>query len=76
MKLQIFHRTRFKYATSVRESFNEARLQPVTTGPQVCHNFLLKVLPSSRLSHYLDFYFNYVHVAKDSRPRAECEACD
>jgi transglutaminase-like putative cysteine protease len=46
----------------VRDSFNEARLQPVTTGAQVCHSFLLKVLPTSKLSHYLDFYFNYVHL--------------
>ena len=62
MKLHILHRTRFKYATSVRESFNEARLQPVTTGFQVCHSFLLKILPTTKLSHYLDFYFNYVHL--------------
>jgi transglutaminase-like putative cysteine protease len=62
MKLHILHRTRFKYATTVRESFNEARLQPFTTDAQVCHNFLLKILPTSRLSHYLDFYFNYVHL--------------
>jgi transglutaminase-like putative cysteine protease len=71
MKLQIFHRTRFKYATSVRESFNEARLQPVTTGAQVCHSFLLKVLPTSRLSHYLDFYFNYVHLFEITEAHTE-----
>ena len=46
MKLHILHRTRFNYATSVRESFNEARLQPVTAGAQVCHSFLLKILHS------------------------------
>jgi hypothetical protein len=31
MKLQILHRTHFAYAAPVRDSFNEARLQPVTT---------------------------------------------
>ena len=62
MKLHVFHRTRFHYGAPVRDSFNEARLQPVTTGAQVCHSFLLKVLPTSKLSHYLDFYFNYVHL--------------
>lgn len=71
MKLHIFHRTRFKYATKVRESFNEARLQPVTTGAQVCHSFLLKVLPTSKLSHYLDFYINCVHLFEISEAHTE-----
>jgi len=71
MKLHILHRTRFKYAASVRESFNEARLQPVTTGDQVCHSFLLKILPTSRLSHYFDFYFNYVHLFDITPPHTE-----
>ncbi|HKB56890.1 MAG TPA: transglutaminase family protein [Lacunisphaera sp.] len=71
MKLHIFHRTRFKYATSVRESFNEARLQPVTTGAQVCSSFLMKVLPTSKLSHYLDFYLNYVHLFEITQPHTE-----
>jgi transglutaminase-like putative cysteine protease len=71
MKLHVLHRTRFKYAATVRESFNEARLQPVTTGPQVCHNFLLKILPTAKLSHYLDFYFNYVHLFDLTQPHTE-----
>lgn len=62
MKLHVLHRTRFKYGANVHESFNEARLQPVSTGRQVCHSFVLKVLPTSRLSHYIDFHFNYVHL--------------
>jgi transglutaminase-like putative cysteine protease len=62
MKLHVFHRTRFKYGTSVRESFNETRLQPVSNETQVCHSFLLKVLPTAKLSHYLDFHLNYVHL--------------
>ena len=71
MKLHVLHRTRFRYAASVRESFNEARLQPVTTGAQVCHSFLLKILPTSKLSHYLDFYFNYVHLFDITQPHTE-----
>jgi transglutaminase-like putative cysteine protease len=62
MKLHVLHRTRFKYGADVRESFNEARLQPVTTGNQTCQSFVLKILPTAKLSHYLDFYFNYVHL--------------
>jgi len=70
MNLQVFHRTRWVYATPVRDSFNEARLRPVTSGAQVCHQFLLKVLPASRLSHYLDFYGNCVHLFEIAEPHA------
>ena len=71
MKLHVLHRTRFKYETSVRDSFNETRLQPVTTGAQTCHSFLLKILPPSKLSHYLDFYFNCVHLFDVVQPHTE-----
>jgi transglutaminase-like putative cysteine protease len=71
MKLHVFHRTRYKYATPVHESFNEARLQPVSTGAQHCHSFILKVLPTSRLSHYLDFHLNYVHLFEINQPHTE-----
>jgi transglutaminase-like putative cysteine protease len=61
MKLHVLHRTRYDYDTPVRESYNEARLQPVTAGDQVRHAFLLKTMSSTRFSHYRDFYFNCVH---------------
>lgn len=62
MRLRVSHRTAYTYAGPVRESFNEARLQPVSTERQQLHSFLLKVLPSTRLTHYLDFYLNCVHL--------------
>ena len=71
MKLHVLHRTRFKYATPVHESFNEARLQPVSTGPQACHSFVLKVLPAARLRHYLDFHLNCVHLFEVNQPHTE-----
>jgi len=71
MKLHVLHRTRYQYEGSVRESFNEARLQPVTTGAQVCHSFILKILPTAKLSHYLDFYLNYVHLFEITQPHSE-----
>ncbi|AOS43382.1 Transglutaminase-like superfamily protein [Lacunisphaera limnophila] len=71
MKLHVLHRTRFKYGANVHESFNEARLQPVTAGAQVCHSFVLKVLPTSRLSHYLDFHLNYVHLFEVNQPHTD-----
>lgn len=68
MKLHIVHRTRYEYSAPVIESFNETRLQPVTAEGQVCHSFLLKVLPSTRLSHYLDFHLNCVHFFQVPEP--------
>ena len=61
MKLQVTHRTRYTYASPVRESFNEVRLQPLTNEHQTCDVFLLKVLPAARLSHYTDFHANIIH---------------
>ena len=60
MKLQVTHRTRYEYASPVRESFNEVRLKPVTSAHQTCDSFLLKVLPAARLSHYTDFHANWI----------------
>ncbi len=61
MKWEINHRTRFDYASPVKESFNEIRLKPVTNEHQTLDSFLLKILPAARLQHYLDFYSNCVH---------------
>jgi transglutaminase-like putative cysteine protease len=61
VKLQVTHTTQFTYQEPVTDSFNEVRLQPTTFDGQVCQSFILKVLPTTRLSHFLDFYFNYVH---------------
>jgi transglutaminase-like putative cysteine protease len=62
MKLQVTHRTRYDYASPVRESYNEVRLKPVTNAHQICESFLLKVLPAVRLSHYTDFHANWIHI--------------
>ena len=61
MKWEIIHRTHFAYAGQVRDSFNEARLQPFSDEWQTVDHFLLKVLPAARLRHHHDFYSNTVH---------------
>jgi transglutaminase-like putative cysteine protease len=61
MKLEILHRTHYAYASPVRESYNELHLQPLSDAQQTVDSFLLKVLPSTRLKHYHDFYSNCVH---------------
>jgi transglutaminase-like putative cysteine protease len=61
MKYDILHRTRYVYATPVRDSFNDVRLEPLSIPTQTIESFLLRVLPAVRLSHYTDFYSNWVH---------------
>jgi transglutaminase-like putative cysteine protease len=70
MKWEIRHRTRYHYASPVRESFNEVRLKPVSNGHQTVDSFLLKVLPTARLRHYEDFHCNTVHHFDISEPHA------
>ncbi len=61
MKFEITHRTSYHYASPVRDSFNEARLQPFSNASQTVDYFLLKVLPAARLQHHHDFYSNTIH---------------
>jgi len=61
MKWEINHRTEYAYASPVSESFNEVRLHPVSDEWQHVNDFLLKILPATRLRHHRDFYSNIVH---------------
>jgi transglutaminase-like putative cysteine protease len=61
MKWEILHRTQYTYASPVSESFNEVRLHPVSDEWQQVNDFLLKILPATRLRHHRDFYSNIVH---------------
>jgi transglutaminase-like putative cysteine protease len=70
MKWDIFHRTRYTYATPVKNNFNEVRLQPLSNEEQTLETFLLKVLPATKLSHYKDFYLNIVHHFEIQEPHA------
>ena len=68
MKWEIIHRTRYDYASLVRESFNEVRLQPFSDEWQSVDDFLLKILPAARLRHHHDFYSNIVHCFEIAEP--------
>ena len=75
MKLHVFHRTHYDYASAVRESFNEARLRPVSDSRQVCHDFKLLVAPHATVSDYLDFHSNCVHLFEINAPHHELDVC-
>jgi len=70
MKWEIIHRTEYAYASPVRESFNEVRLQPFSDPTQRVDDFLLKILPAARLRHYHDFYSNVVHIFEITEPHS------
>src|SRR5689334_761173 len=61
MRWDIAHRTEYRYATPARESFNQVRLQPMTTEQQKVESFNLQVKPAARVREYRDFYANLVH---------------
>lgn len=61
LTLEVRHLTRFTYHDDVWDSFNEARLQPVTDSAQTCHRFFLHVTPAADVRDYPDFFHNTVH---------------
>jgi transglutaminase-like putative cysteine protease len=60
MKWEIFHSTRYDYASAVRDSVNDVCLQPMPIPEQTVESFILKVLPASRLTHSRDFFSNRI----------------
>lgn len=66
--LHVHHLTRYNYHDSVRDSFNEARLQPVTDHSQTCRHFFLEVRPAASVRDYPDFHGNSVHYFDVTQP--------
>lgn len=74
--LSISHLTRYMYEGNVKDSFNEARLQPVTDSLQQCLAFNLRIDPVTPIRDYPDFYANCVHYfdVPESHDTLEVEA--
>ncbi len=71
MKWDITHRTHYKYASPVRGSNNEVRLEPVSNEEQTVEAFNLRVTPETRIGNYHDFYSNDVHHFEIVEPHNE-----
>lgn len=71
MRLRVFHRTRYSYRTTVRDSHNELRLRPATRDRARLEFFLLNVQPPVRLRHFRDQWLNYVHYFDIAEPHSE-----
>ncbi len=68
MRLHLIHRTLFTYAGNARDSFNEARLRPLTDATQTCHRFELRTDPGAVVHDYQDFYGNSVQYFDITSP--------
>jgi transglutaminase-like putative cysteine protease len=66
--LRVTHLTRYNYHDTVWDSFNEARLQPVSDTAQLCREFNLDVQPPASLRDYPDFQGNCVHYFDVTQP--------
>ena len=73
MKLEVRHRTRYRYGSPVTESFNEVRLRPSSDRRQACERFLLRVVPPVRLRHYFDLHSNHVSFFDVAEPHTSLE---
>ncbi len=71
--LSISHLTRYTYEGKVKDSFNEARLQPVTDSLQQCLEFKLRIDPNTPIRDYPDFYANCVHYFDIPEPHDTLE---
>lgn len=71
MELEIQHTTHFRYPELVHDSFNEARLQPVSNPSQERIGFSLEINPETRPGEYRDFYHNVVHYFEVTPPHRE-----
>lgn len=60
LHLSLRHLTRFEYHGAVADSFNDARLCPVTDPLQSCESFDLRLDPPVAVHTYHDFYLNRV----------------
>jgi len=61
VRYRIRHRTSYRYASQVFESFNEVRLQPLAGGQQTLLDFDLLIEPPATVISFRDYYGNAVH---------------
>ena len=61
MRYRIRHRTSYRYASEVFESFNEVRLQPLACATQTLLDFDLQIEPPATTMSFRDYYGNAVH---------------
>lgn len=71
MRLHLLHRTIFLYRTTARDSFNEARLQPIDGEGQRLLSFNLRTTPASEPMPFRDYFGNAAHRFAIAAPHSE-----
>ncbi len=70
-RLQIVHRTRFKYGGPVRSSYNEARLTPESSNRQTTLRSRVEIEPVATAYAYRDYWGSTVTAFDLHSPHAE-----
>ena len=73
MRLHVRHLTRFEYDGPAQDSFNDARLCPVSDPLQRCVEFTLRLDPQVPVHTYHDFYLNRVDHFDLHHPHGQLE---
>jgi len=76
MRLRVRHLTRFVYDGPATDSYNDARLCPISDPLQRCESFQLRIDPEVLVNTYHDFYQNQVDHFEipDDHPSLEVES--
>lgn len=61
MKLAVFHRTAFHYASPVSQSVNTLHLEPRTFPYQKTLGALIRIIPATRVRRFTDLFQNITH---------------
>jgi transglutaminase-like putative cysteine protease len=61
-RIKVEHRSRYRYSSEVRSSYNEARVTPLTTNSQLVLDADVTVSPKTRPYRYLDYWGSVVHA--------------
>jgi len=70
-RIGVLHRTAFTYGAPVLESYNEARMTPISSGGQQTLEARLDVNPAVRPLRYVDYWGTVVHAFDVHVPHTE-----
>ena len=70
-RIEVEHRSRYRYGGLVYSSYNEARITPLTTVSQLVLDSTVRVEPATRPYRYLDYWGSVVHAFGLQQPHGE-----
>jgi transglutaminase-like putative cysteine protease len=70
-RLRVKHMTRYRYPGTVRTSYNEARMTPLSTPAQTTIDARMDIRPTARAFRYWDYWGTLVHAFDVHQPHDE-----